>query len=1156
MESTLRPTFLLIAGRAAAFAGAFLLPLVLVRVFDQAEFGTYRQLFLVYATLYGIAQLGMAESLFFFLPRASSKGGRYVANSLLALAVGGSACVLLLAAAAPAISRWMSNPRLAPLLPAMGVYLLMTLASCGLEIAMISRKRYSTAALSYAGSELARVAFYIVPVLLMPHLGSLLLGAVFFAALRLCAALRYFRREFGGEFRVDGGVLRSQWAYALPFELAVVVEIIQANLHQYAVSYHFDAATFAIYSVGCLQIPLVDMVATSAANLMMVKMGEEVARGETRAAVATWQDTTRKLAFVFFPLVALLVVAAPGIVTLLYTEAYRASVPVFMIWSAAFAVAAFPVDAVLRVFARTRFLLGLNALRLLLVAALIHPALSNFRLAGAVLVTVMALALGKALALVRIAGLFGVGLGALLPWWRLAATAVAALGAALPAWMVTDRDGDATVMALLATGVVYTTSYLALTLCLGVLDPDERSRLARWGRGWMALSRPSRSALLLAGTLSLLGTTAPLMAHVTDASTYAPAGYSAFVPPGRGETYMDPAFATTVKRISDARATPNSAGEGNLVRITHEYATVSPFNHDNSLLILAHQSYYALYDGSGDYLRDLPFEMTEPRWSRHDPEVIYYLSGNQLKQYDVGTRAASTVRSFGQYSTVTGKGESDICFDGDHFVLVGDDRHVFVFEIGGGAAGPALDTEGRVIDSVQITPDHNVIVTWIEPGEGRFNGIELYDWNMGFLRQLDTQGGHGDVTRDTNGEELLVTTADPTGGCHGTIVKIRLADGQRTCLLLLDWSLAVHVSAPDGNGWAVVSTYAPGDPSPVQGWTGFTNEIFEVKLDGSAVRRLAQHRSRPFNAYTWTPRAAVSRDGSRVVYSSNYGLPAFLGHPLEYSDVYLVDLSSTEPSNSGSVNSAARRIEQDDPLTSYSGAWPAHPNAMHSGGSARQSMEPGARATLDFEGTGVSWIGHRDEWAGMANVYVDGELKGTVDTFASPGQAQAVLFSIRGLPLGSHTLVIEVSGGHNPHSDGNWIWIDAFDVTRRFEQDDPSISSQGDWQTSTLPVHSRNSASFSMDPAARVTFAFDGEVVSWIGYRDEWSGIARVYVDGNLRAEIDTYAAPGDSVAQALIYTISGLPPGPHTLTIEPTQRGGPLALGVWVWIDGFETPP
>src|SRR5262249_8405581 len=43
--------------------------------------------------------------------------------------------------------------------------------------------------------------------------------------------------------------------------------------------------------------------------------------------------------------------------------------------------------------------------------------------------------------------------------------------------------------------------------------------------------------------------------------------------------------------------------------------------------------------------------------------------------------------------------------------------------------------------------------------------------------------------------------------------------------------------------------------------------------------------------YTYQPKASVSRDGRKLVYSSNFGLQSILGYPKEYSDAYMIDLS-------------------------------------------------------------------------------------------------------------------------------------------------------------------------------------------------------------------------------------------------------------------------
>jgi hypothetical protein len=84
--------------------------------------------------------------------------------------------------------------------------------------------------------------------------------------------------------------------------------------------------------------------------------------------------------------------------------------------------------------------------------------------------------------------------------------------------------------------------------------------------------------------------------------------------------------------------------------------------------------------------------------------------------------------------------------------------------------------------------------------------------------------------------------------------------------------------------------------------------------------------------------------------------------------------------------------------------------------------------SVTFSGTGIRWIGYRDEWSGIASIILDGAPGGTVDTYASPSQYQAVLYSAEGLSPGTHTLVIQVTGTENAASDGPWIWVDAFDV--------------------------------------------------------------------------------------------------------------------------------
>jgi O-antigen/teichoic acid export membrane protein len=477
---SMRPTLLLMSGRTVGFVVAFAIPMVLARAIDPAQFGTYRLLFLIYGTLVALAQMGMAESLYYFVPQRPAAAGRWVGNAAATLIVIGAVGAVVVTAGASAIGLRFNNALLVRELPKLGVFLALMLASIVLEIVMVCRREYRSAALCYGLSDLARAALLTVPALLAHSIDALMTGAIMFALLRCVAAAAYLRREFGADLRVDRELWRAQLKYALPFAAAVVVELMQVNFHQYAVALWFDPATFAIYSVGCLQIPLVDLLANSAANVMMVSMSDQIARGQ--CPLALWHETVERLAFVFFPLVIGLMLVARELIVVLFTPAYAAAVPIFMASTAMIALAAFPVDAVLRVYAETRTLLLLNLLRLAFIAAGIGWFVSTFRLPGAVLVTLAAAVLAKAVAMVRIARVMAVPMRRALPWRSLSIAAGAACLAIGPAWLVKTYLAAPGLLLAVVTGVVYGASYLAIMsggwMLRGILRPAEAPRAA------------------------------------------------------------------------------------------------------------------------------------------------------------------------------------------------------------------------------------------------------------------------------------------------------------------------------------------------------------------------------------------------------------------------------------------------------------------------------------------------------------------------------------------------------------------------------------------------------------------------------------------------------------------------------------------------------
>jgi len=475
-RSIFGPAMLLIGGRSVAVAITFIVPLVLARILAPSVFGTYRQLLLIFTTIYGIAQLGMAESLFYFLPSDPKRGGAYAGNAMLALAAAGAGVVVLLTSLEDSLAVALGNPALQGLAALVGGYLALMMVSAPLETILISRGRHTLASTSYALSDVGRALLMLLPALVWRRLDALFVGAIVFAALRLAAALVYCRRAFGAGFRVDPPDLGKQLAYALPLQLAAALEIVQANFHSYVVSSRFDAATFAVYSIGCLQIPLVDLIASSACGVMMVRMRERVTRGEPEAIMPIWRDTTRKLALLLVPLLCVLWITAHDLLALLFTEVYSAGVPVFRIWLGVLLLAAIPAHGPLRVLDDTRFLALQTLVKLVVVAVFTIGFLSAFGLPGAVLIALGAMLIGKSMLLSRLARRTGSPLSRVLPWRSYAGILFAGAAATVPAVAVRSA-ANSSIERLALAGAAYVIAYAVIVWCFGMLDPAEKQRV-------------------------------------------------------------------------------------------------------------------------------------------------------------------------------------------------------------------------------------------------------------------------------------------------------------------------------------------------------------------------------------------------------------------------------------------------------------------------------------------------------------------------------------------------------------------------------------------------------------------------------------------------------------------------------------------------------
>lgn len=341
------------------FALNTMLPLLVVRYLSQENVGVYRQAFLVASNAVLVLPLGFSMSAYYFLNREPEKHPATVFNILIFNFLMGAAAFAVLAVFPQVLGTTFQSPELTRLAPWLGVLIWLWIFSGFLETAALALQEARLAALFIVVSQLVKTGLMIVAILFYQSVDSLVFATIALFALQSAVMLAYLHSrfpKFWGKF--DFAFFRTQMAYSLPFGLSVLLYVGQTDIHNYFVSHSFSAADFAIYSVGCFQLPLIAMLYESVGAVMIPRMSQMQDEGRKREMLEMTVNATQRLAFVYFPLFAFLMIVASEFITTLFTKEYAASASIFRVNLFALPLFSLVVDPITRAFPSAgRFLL-------------------------------------------------------------------------------------------------------------------------------------------------------------------------------------------------------------------------------------------------------------------------------------------------------------------------------------------------------------------------------------------------------------------------------------------------------------------------------------------------------------------------------------------------------------------------------------------------------------------------------------------------------------------------------------------------------------------------------------------------------------------------------------------------------------------------------
>lgn len=465
-----------------SFAALFFVPIINVRTLSQAEYGTYRQFWLLYDTVYVILVMSFPASLLYYFPRAENKNEKsmYLTQTLAYLIVMGLVSWLVYAGLRFALKGELGDV-VRDYTWAFSLFTLFMMVSRSMERLFVAEKKAEAQA-AYVAVLFSTQALVIIGTSwFYQSVNAIIWALVIFAFANFVFTMSYTGWVYRPSIRsCSWRSFKEQLSFALPLGLATIVLLVFGQTDKYLITHFLGREVFAVYSVGAMQLPFVDILRNSVMNVLFPLMAEHQKQGEYEEILRLWRRATVKISVVFFPIFVFLEVSARPFITILFTEEYAAAASVFMIYLLVFLRSTVDTTTVLMVFKKNAFMFRVNVIVFLCYLALAVTLYKRFGWLGVPSATAAALYAQNFVFLWKSARLLDQSVLGVMPWKDLFlrfATA-GALGAALYAvYRVAPAESF---FELAAAGAAYFAVYFGLCVAFRFAGiADIKSMMAR-----------------------------------------------------------------------------------------------------------------------------------------------------------------------------------------------------------------------------------------------------------------------------------------------------------------------------------------------------------------------------------------------------------------------------------------------------------------------------------------------------------------------------------------------------------------------------------------------------------------------------------------------------------------------------------------------------
>lgn len=328
----LNRSLIIFVSKLTEYGFRLILPYFLVRLMTIADFGAYRQFFLLEAYIAVLFQFGVSQSLYYFIPRDERNAGAYLINSLALNCLVFAVAFTGIGLVRQPLSAWLNMAILDNAFWHLAIYtmILMLTASCNCYLIAVQKIKAS-AVLTILG-QLVTSLVAVAAAFYWKDLPRIILAIIAARALVLFIMLAFIQFRLRG-FRAES-YLKDIWIqvrYGVVLGFAGTAVALQTKLHHIFISRYYGLEPYAIYSVGCTEIPLMSLFSQSVALVALGKFALLEKEGDWDGIRQLWTRILTSMYAVAIPVIILLLAVSEPLIRFMFTDTYIEALPIFRI---------------------------------------------------------------------------------------------------------------------------------------------------------------------------------------------------------------------------------------------------------------------------------------------------------------------------------------------------------------------------------------------------------------------------------------------------------------------------------------------------------------------------------------------------------------------------------------------------------------------------------------------------------------------------------------------------------------------------------------------------------------------------------------------------------------------------------------------------------